>query len=369
MSMSGHQFSCSHEFRRVIFKNFRNFSIIYVSLLLIGIFVCVTGCTSPANPMIPMNNSSSGLVTIVDLTNNSITLYHPADRIVTTSTYATEYLIAIGAGDKIIGDKVEVIQDPLFQSHLANAQVVGAGGNPDFEKIIALNPDIIFMPVETTASAKEQFRKANLTVVYFDYYSLDAMPGMVRAMGKITGRSSQAQAYLDFYRKYDDLLTNRLQNVSTNQETPVYYEMSTDYSTAGVGSGGYNYLKKLRVKNVAGDLPGSYPVVSAEWILSENPEVITKNSGTSQNMSDTYNALVERPGFSAISAVKNKRVYVVNSDTLYGPRNIIGLISLAKIYYPDRFYDIDPDSVLDEYAGTFFEGANNMELVYPNFSA
>jgi len=46
----------------------------------------------------------------------------------------------------------------------------------------------------------------------------------------------------------------------------------------------------------------------------------------------------------------------------------VGLLTLAKICYPDRFADIDPDSVLDYYAEQFFSNSSKTETVYPTIS-
>ena len=337
-----------------------------ICILVLGSCGCMT--TGPVKPASPQEHSSE--ISFQDMTGNTITLPHPADRIITTSTYATEYLIAIGAADKIIGNKDEAFKNPLLKDHILRADIVGSGGTPDFEKIVAMHPDIVLMPVETSATVKEKFRKANMTVAYFDYYSLDTMPSMVRTMGKITGHSVQAEQYLQFYQRYDDTITERLQNISVDTRPRVYYEMSGDYSTAGRGSGGYNYLKRMEVKNIAGDLPGSYPVVSPEWILAEDPDIIFKNceqAVKTQNLSEVYDDLKKRPGFSTLSAIRNNRTYIVSSNILYGPRNIIGLLYLAKLSYPERFTDIDPDYILDLYAEQFFPGANMTETVYPTF--
>lgn len=302
------------------------------------------------------------------MTNTTITLDHPAERIITTSTYATEYLIVINAGDRIIGAKEDVLNDPLFKSHLTHAVAVGGSDAPDFEKIVSLNPDIILMPGETSATIKEKFRKTNLTVAYFNYYSPETLTNTIQAMGVLTGNPDEAREYLEFYQKYDDIVTERLQNISPNQEITIYYEMSGDYNTAGKGSGGYNYLKKLHMKNIAEDLPGNYPTVSAEWIIDNDPDVITKNGLPTDNLSNRYYDLVTRSGLSNLSAIRNNRTYLVSSNILYGPRNIIGLIYLAKISYPERFQDIEPESVLDDYAESFFTGANITETVYPELN-
>jgi iron complex transport system substrate-binding protein len=114
------------------------------------------------------------------------------------------------------------------------------------------------------------------------------------------------------------------------------------------------------VNNLAENLIGECVQVSPEWIIAQDPEIIIKTGGI-----DRYSEIMNRQGFDQISAVRNERVYVLNSSLIYGPRDVIGRVYLAKIFYPDLFSDISPDQILDEYAGEFVPGANKTCPVYP----
>lgn len=343
--------------------------LICTNLLIIILVICCGGCLSqkeinstPSEKYIETN------ITNVDSQKEIIDLSHPATRIITTSTYATEYLIALGADDAIIGVNSNIKDNPLFFGHLNNAQIVGSAGAPDIEKIVSLHPDVVLLPVETSEAMKAKFRTSNLKTVYYDFYSLQAVPGLVRSIGNLTGNNDRAEKYLRLYEKYNAILNNRTQDIHENNGSRVYYEMSGDYSTSGKGSGGYNYLQKLKANNTAEDLPVSYPVVSGEWLIAENPDVIIKlcdQANPENTLYDRYDILKKRPELQDISAGKNNRTYIISTNILYGPRVIVGLATLGKILYPDKFSDIDPSSILDEYAMNFFTGANHTETVYP----
>ena len=342
-------------------------------LLIMGIVGCFAGCLGNQGTKGITGNQSPASMRIVatDSQNNTITLLHPADRIVTTSYYGAEYLVMLGTGDQVVGVNNKIKENPLFYGQLQNAQVIGSDSTPDIEKIIALKPDLILLPVETTSSMRLQFRNAGISVAYFDYYSLSELPQTVRAMGTLTGKEENAENYLSFYKTYDDLISERLENVTPAEEPTVYYEMGSEYSTAGKGSGGYNYMQKVKGHNIASDLEVSYPVVSQEWIVAKDPQVLIKicdQAATNTSLSTAFNTIEGRSGFSNISAIKDNRSYVVSTNILYGPRQIVGLLTLAKICYPDRFADIDPDSVLDYYAEQFFSNSSKTETVYPTIS-
>ena len=358
--------------KKVVFQLIVKGSAVITLLLITGMFGCLSGCIgNQETKVIAGNESPVSMITVTDCQNNTVSLQHPANRIVTTSYYAAEYLVVLGAGDQIIGVNERIKENPLFSGQLNNAQVIGSDTTPDIEKITALNPDVVLLPVETSSSVRSQFHNTGLNVAYFDYYSLSEVPFTIRSLGKMTGKEENAERYLNFYTTYDDLISERLENVTPDEEPTVYYEMGSDYSTAGKGSGGYNYLQKVKGDNIAGDLDVSYPVVSPEWIVAKDPQVLIKicdQAATNSSLSTTFANLKGRSGFSDIHAIKDNRSYIVSTNILYGPRQIVGLLTLAKICYPDRFADIDPDSILDRYAEQFFNNSSKTETVYPTIS-
>ena len=125
-----------------------------------------------------------------------------------------------------------------------------------------------------------------------------------------------------------------------------------------------NYHHLLHVR-VGDDLLYAYPnlgwngvgnIISDEWIIQKDPQVIVKMvSGTKNILGKTinnysaasakYNELAARPGWSEISAVKNSKVIILNSSvgtTAFGCA--VAPLMLAKVAYPEKFADIDVDA-------------------------
>ena len=118
-------------------------------------------------------------------------------------------------------------------------------------------------------------------------------------------------------------------------------------------------------KTVGDEIGGSgIPEVDAEWIITQNPDVIifsasTRYVGYDVTDSSEVKALIDdflsRPEFAEVNAVKNKRVYVVShSYILCGVASgLIGSTYYAKWLYPERFADIYPQVMHQEFVTKF----------------
>jgi len=76
--------------------------------------------------------------------------------------------------------------------------------------------------------------------------------------------------------------------------------------------------------------------------------------------------IMNRPGSGAIDAVRNERVYIFPfSMILSSARWPVGICYLAKMFYPDRFEDVDSD----EFHAEWLKKWNGLEYkgvyVYP----
>jgi iron complex transport system substrate-binding protein len=73
-----------------------------------------------------------------------------------------------------------------------------------------------------------------------------------------------------------------------------------------------------------------------EAIIAANPQVIVL---ADEAFGVSIDSVKARPGWSAIDAVKNNKIFAVNADIVSrpGPRIVDALEELAKDVYPERF--------------------------------
>ncbi len=122
-----------------------------------------------------------------------------------------------------------------------------------------------------------------------------------------------------------------------------------------------------RGKNLAADLGEQWPKVTPEWVISENPDIIIKTASLKpdKTLAQVRESVLTRTGFESLDAIKNKQVYVLNGDLIFGPRSPAGLVYLAKALHPDECKDLNLADVLNEYAAEFVSGVETGDYYSP----
>ena len=124
------------------------------------------------------------------------------------------------------------------------------------------------------------------------------------------------------------------------------------------------------------DLSGYFDV-DAEEVARRNPDVIIRiakeeggyDTSDVTELSDLRDEIMSRPELSEVSAVKNRRVYVISTDILGGVRHFVGMGYIAKWLYPEMFSDLNPEEIhwqyLVEFQGLSEDLVSNGVFVYP----
>jgi len=88
--------------------------------------------------------------------------------------------------------------------------------------------------------------------------------------------------------------------------------------------------------NIAAGAKTQYPTISAEEVVKADPEVVILGDSA---YGTTVDQVVARPGWSAMSAVKSKRVYPVPGNLFGRPGPRVGLAALeyAKLVHPELY--------------------------------
>ncbi len=141
------------------------------------------------NPTNPINPRFSQPLTIADQMDRRVVVPFPPQRIVSLVPSQTELLFDLGLSSKVVGVT-------KFCIHPADARekatVVGGTKNFDFEKITALNPDLIIGNKEENYEAGIAQLTAKFPVWMSDIGNLAEALDMIRRVGFIAGAKEKA---------------------------------------------------------------------------------------------------------------------------------------------------------------------------------
>ncbi|QSZ66212.1 ABC transporter substrate-binding protein [Methanofollis aquaemaris] len=325
--------------------------------------------------------------TVTDLSGRQVALDGPVEKIVVFNSETLETMRSLGVDPSLVVgvDKYSPERTTFFPEYQDTA-VVGSVWSPDYEKVIALQPDAVFLYATTSKESCDEIQRKledsipGVKVFRFDCFTPETYADEVLALGEIFGKESEAERFADFY-------TGALENISAagagvpEAERPtVYMENWKDYKTGAAGSGYDRKITMAGGKNIFSDLPAEYPEVDPEAVIAADPDMIVKLIGAgaypyggyadteNEKVAEVYDSLAARPGWQSLTVVKNDRLHILHNDIMGGPQHFIGMTYLAEWCYPDQASALDPQSLhrtyLEEFQHLDLDPATGV-FVYP----
>ena len=240
-------------------------------------------------------------------------------------------------------------------------------GKDDPEKIIAINPQVIFKISSTgqaDAATKDEAdklsSKTSIPVIMMPYGSLrtaeeqEQMFSTLRLMGDVTGKKDRAEELISYIEATIADLQSRTKGIPESEQKTAYVGGVSYAGAHGIISTEPAYPPFLwdNIKNVAGKMGSQHADVAKEAIVDWDPDYLFMDVGTLQMDSDGgIGELKNDPALKGLKAVKNGNVYGVLPYNWYSTNyeNVLAdAYYIGKIVYPDKFADIDPEVKADE---------------------
>lgn len=196
------------------------------------------------------------------------------------------------------------------------------GKTLSIEKIVSLKPDLIFASKGMHDFLTEPLKKYQIDVYLENISSVSALKEEILYIGKITGCEKNAQAFVN--KIEDKIAVLSKKNLQEPEKTKaVFWEV---WNEPLMTVGKHSYISELISlcggKNIFDSLKADYPMVSSESVIKLNPEIIILQSDSSES----YDTIKNRPGWTRINAVKNNRIFKIDSDTTSRPSRILSAI-------------------------------------------
>jgi len=248
-------------------------------------------------------------------------------RIISLAPSNTEILFALGLGDKVVG----VTDWCNYPPEAQNKTKVGGYANPDIEKIVALNPDLILAGYGNPIEVVYTLAGLGLTVFGIKTTDLDDLLNDIRRIGEITDKEVEAQALTSEMENRIQAVTNV---TSELEERPkVFYLISQDLWTAGSGTFIHELIEKAGGVNICQNITG-YTMISIEEVIARDPEIIITSSWPG-----VYEWAMNSTELEVTAARQSGSVYTCDDDLVQrpGPRLVEGLEWFAHFIHPEIF--------------------------------
>ncbi len=239
-------------------------------------------------------------------------------RIVSLSPASTETLFAIGAGPQVVA-----VDDQ--SDYPANAPKTTLSGlTPSAEAIAGYKPDLVVASADTGGLVAALTKLGIRSLVLPAANTLDEAYGQMTTLGTATGHVPDADKLVAGLK--NDLAA--LVTATPKTSLSYYHELSQDYYSADSHTFVGQVYGLFGLTNVADSAhaPGGYPQLSAEALVKADPKLIFL--ADTRCCKQDAAAVAARPGWAAISAVKNGNVVALDDDiaSRWGPR----LLDFAK---------------------------------------
>jgi len=252
---------------------------------------------------------------------------------VSTAPSNTEILFALGLKNKIVG----ITNYCNFPEETKNIEKIGEISPLNFEKIVSLKPDFILAYAGFQLKEIPRLRELGLNAIVIEPLTLKETLKSIKMVATVCGVSEKGNALVESLFQRIDKIKTKTANIEISKRPKIF--IGGIYETIWTPGEGtlFNELISLAGgRNIAAGLSG-WTKISQEFIVKEDPDIIIIPIGA-MNPEDELKIkenISQRPGWSNISAVKMKRIFVVNEDLFFRatPRLVDGLENLYKIFY------------------------------------
>lgn len=289
----------------------KKFSLLFLMIIMLA------GCASK-------ENKSSNNPSITDDIGNRIELPGVPQKIISLAPNITEMIFKLGCGDKLIGNTT-------YCSYPEEARKVAKVGDLlsiDYEKILSLKPELIFVSVEGNKKEfYDKMVKLGIKVFVSNPRNFEGIKKTYRDVALILGKEKEAGIET---AAWDEKIKSIAGSTKILEGKKVLYLIEIKpIMAAGVSTFLNEYIRLLNMKNVTEGVTINYPVLNREDLIRLNPDVIIypdDGETTLESFKKSY------PEWKNISAIKNEKIIFADRDLYFrpGPRFIDALMDLKS---------------------------------------
>ena len=251
--------------------------------------------------------SAQATITLKDDRGTTITLPDVPQRIVSLLPSLTETVCELGDCARLVGT------DRYSNYPAAVRALPKLGGLDDtgIEALVALKPDVVLLGL--SSRLMDRLESLGIKVVALEPKTLKDVQRVLGKVAQLLGKPDEARR---IWNRIDGAIEQTAAQLPPGARTlSVYFEVDAAPYAAGAGSFIGEILARLGGRNIVPAELGPFPKLNPEFVVRADPQVIMVGQRSAPG-------LPQRPGWSGIRAVKNRKVCVwlpAESDVLVRP--------------------------------------------------
>lgn len=270
--------------------------------------------------------------TFKDVLGRTAVLKKAPKRIISIAPATTEILYALGLGSKIVA--VSSYCD--YPADTAKKEKVGAFNDPNIEKIISLQPDIVFGAAGVSVPALKQLDDLGIPSYVSDARTISGTMDTILDIARVTDTLAEGKELVASMKKRVEKITSKTSKLPASKKPKVFYEQwNNPLMTAGPRTFIDDMIVMAGGINIAGDSKVEWPAYSLEVLVQKNPDIILHASAYYP-----VSEIKSRKGWNVIKAVKTGNiVHLPDENVVSRPsyRIVEGLEDIAKAIHPELF--------------------------------
>lgn len=260
------------------------------------------------------------------------------DGIISLNPAATEIIYALGSQDKLKA----VSRFCNFPTEAGDKPIAGDFLNPDFERILAINPEYIVV-MGKSQKITSFCQTKGYEVIELNLFDLDGVYNDIIMLSEKLNCKSNGEQLISRIKSDIDLVR---QKTASLEKTKIFISM------AGTSLDSLNSLPTVNGKtlisqlvqvaggeNVFSDISDFFPEISKESLVVRQPKIIIQPSFKAISQEEKISAKKLWSLLPGLPAVKNDKIYFPDADLILKPGPRIGkaALELAQIIHPEAF--------------------------------
>lgn len=246
--------------------------------------------------------------TVIDDLNNKITFSRVPQKIISLAPSITEMIFTLNLGNKLIADTKFCNYPPEADKKIKVSDLITA----DYEKIVSLKPDIVFVSLE--GNKKEMSDKLKSLGIKVFATNPRNYEGILKSMKEISEIFKINNVY-DSIKTDWERATVEIKRKTEGKKLKRAYFFITLNPVLAAGKNTFlnDIMQKANIDNLAKDAIGNYPQINREEVILKNPDYILIADHSNSSLQDIYKLLPEW------KKMEKEKIILLNPDLYNRP--------------------------------------------------